>query len=74
MWHRTLNGTGSRASLPKRPTATRVRWPATGARLAGPADAHTPRSLKVVAAGTPPPSSANHLRSEAAFAHRRLLE
>eukprot|EP00974_Lingulodinium_polyedra_P027501 2658486-Lingulodinium_polyedra.AAC.1 len=65
MWQRTPNGTGSRASLPNRPTAARMRSGATGARLAGPAEARTPRSLNVVDAGTPPPSAASHLRSAA---------
>eukprot|EP00974_Lingulodinium_polyedra_P092882 8998504-Lingulodinium_polyedra.AAC.1 len=58
---------------PKRPTAPRIRSAATGARRAGPARATTPRSLKVVDAGTPPPSAASQRRSAAVFAHRRLL-
>eukprot|EP00974_Lingulodinium_polyedra_P055953 5381371-Lingulodinium_polyedra.AAC.1 len=51
-----------------------MRSGATGALLAGPAEARTPRSLNVVDAGTPPPSAASHLRSAAALAQSRLLE
>eukprot|EP00974_Lingulodinium_polyedra_P115106 11146963-Lingulodinium_polyedra.AAC.1 len=46
MVQRTLNGTGRRARREKRPMAPRTRSAAIGARLAGPARATTPRSLK----------------------------
>eukprot|EP00974_Lingulodinium_polyedra_P113811 11019937-Lingulodinium_polyedra.AAC.1 len=45
----------------------------TGARRAGPALATTPRSRKVVAAGTPPPHAASHRLSAAVLANCRDL-
>eukprot|EP00974_Lingulodinium_polyedra_P127419 11202105-Lingulodinium_polyedra.AAC.1 len=65
MVHRTPKGAGNRAMRANRPTAPRTRAAATGARLAGPACATTPRSLNVVDAGTPPPSDASHRRRPA---------
>eukprot|EP00974_Lingulodinium_polyedra_P026361 2543572-Lingulodinium_polyedra.AAC.1 len=50
-----------------------TRAAATGARLAGPACAATPRSLNVVDAGTPPPSAASHRRRLAVLVHSRLF-
>eukprot|EP00974_Lingulodinium_polyedra_P068541 6637994-Lingulodinium_polyedra.AAC.1 len=65
MWHRTSKGRGRAASLPILPTASMALAALTGARRAGPALATTPRSRKVVAAGTPPPHAASHRLSAA---------
>eukprot|EP00974_Lingulodinium_polyedra_P103139 9985216-Lingulodinium_polyedra.AAC.1 len=61
------------ASLPILPTASVALAALTGARRAGPALAATPRSRKVVAAGTPPPRAASHRLNAAVLANWRDL-
>eukprot|EP00974_Lingulodinium_polyedra_P107131 10371608-Lingulodinium_polyedra.AAC.1 len=62
MWQRESKGTGSCAIRPMRTTALRARPALTAALLAGPACDMTPRSLKVVEAGMPPPLARSHCR------------
>eukprot|EP00974_Lingulodinium_polyedra_P026310 2539067-Lingulodinium_polyedra.AAC.1 len=62
MWHLVSKGSGSCAIRPMRTAALRARVALTAALLLGPAWDMTPKSLKVVEAGIPPPLARSHCR------------